>query len=163
MKSIRQTAEDLRVTHTAVRQAIAAIEAETGKTIGRSQGRGMAKLLDQQEQELIARRFYKPEPAQPAPIVHQEVEAPILFHRVGQVTLKVPDSSSRINQAVTELRENLDQFKSNRETIESALIRFSADSGKDLGTRMAVTKVANAVQKSEAVELELLKKLGLAG
>ncbi|MEP1079636.1 helix-turn-helix domain-containing protein [Leptolyngbya sp. PL-A3] len=58
--SIRQLAEKLNVSHTAVRNAMADIEAESGIKMGTAQGTGKATLLKESEQAQIAQRFYRP-------------------------------------------------------------------------------------------------------
>jgi len=79
--SIRELAQKLGVSHTAIRNAIADLELETGNKVGTSQGPGKATLLDEREQEIIANRFYKPatEKASEKATIHQ-----------GQMTYGVP-------------------------------------------------------------------------
>ncbi len=88
--SIRQLAEKLKVSHTAIRNAIADIKAESGVEIGTSQGQGKATLLSESEQALIAQRFYKPADEQPAPTSSAAVLTPGMTYGIPGMTRYTP-------------------------------------------------------------------------
>jgi biotin operon repressor len=53
MRSISQIARELGYSHTAIGNAIAKIESETGSRIGQASGNGRARMINDEEYELI--------------------------------------------------------------------------------------------------------------
>ncbi len=102
--SIRQYAEKLQVSHTAVRNAIADIKAETGLEIGTSQGTGKPTLLNESEQALIAQKFYKP--AEEIPV--SDAKAVVL---AGGMTYGIPGMTRYVPPATHYRTEEIDLTK----------------------------------------------------
>lgn len=167
MKSIRQLADDLNVSHTTIRSAILELETERGHPIGKSGGRGRPTELNEAECELIASKFYKPafiqdsRPQAVSGLAVRQSEQAIDVYQTEKLQLTVTDSTVQLTQAVQSLDATLQQWLSNSQTLEAALLQDSAMKGTQLGTQMAIAKVGNAVKSAQAVELELAKKLGL--
>jgi DNA-binding transcriptional MocR family regulator len=167
MRSIRQLADDLSVSHTTIRTAILELETELGHPIGKSGGRGRPTELSDRECELIAGKFYKPafiqdsRPQAVSGLAVRQSEQAIEVYQTEKLHLTVTDSTAQLTQAVQSLDATLQQWMSNGQTLDTALLQDSAMKGTALGTQMAIAKVGNAVKSAQAVELELAKKLGL--
>ncbi|HIK14596.1 MAG TPA: HTH domain-containing protein [Leptolyngbyaceae cyanobacterium M33_DOE_097] len=125
--SIRELAAKLGVSHTAIRNAIADIELETGKKLGKSQGQGKATLLDSYAQELIASKFFKPATSKESAsasggeIVHRSAMtygvpglAPVTVHRVKADLVAIDEAKTEYQeigqQAVINLAQLAQQY-----------------------------------------------------
>jgi hypothetical protein len=80
---------------------------------------------------------------------------------VESLNLSVIDSTQRLTEAIASLNTTLQQFVTNDQTLEAALRQNASQKGTRLGTELAITEVGSMVQATEAVRVELAKKLGL--
>lgn len=88
-------------------------------------------------------------------------ETPIAVPQVESLNLSVIDSTQRLTEAIASLNTTLQQFVTNDQTLEAALKEQASQKGTRLGTELAITEVGSMVQATEAVRVELAKKLGL--
>ena len=164
--SIRQLADKLGVSHTAVRDKIKALKTTSGKEIGRKQGSGKPTLLSEMDQALIASEFYVPASTENGNSSGLTVidggDALDVYHP-RTLNLQVNDSSAQVTNAMNRLSAALERFTDNTELIDLTLVNHSASQGRQLGTKMALAKVGNAIEAKEAAEVKLLEQLGLIG
>jgi hypothetical protein len=126
-----------------------------------------AKVWEQNPDLVTAYQASKP-PAEPvqtaAPstaITLRPSETPIAVPQVESLNLSVIDSTQRLTEAIASLNTTLQQFVTNDQTLEAALREQASQKGTRLGTELAITEVGSMVQATEAVRVELAKKLGL--
>lgn len=138
--SIRQTAEKLSVSHTAVRNAIADIEAETGIKLGTSQGAGKATLLNEAEQELIAQQFYAPAAQEQQPEAGQMVLS-------GGLTYGIP-GLTRVQPKTAQF--NLEEIAAAKQQYQQAGQQGTLDAAQ-LVQQYAMFKAVQTIQEIDAV------------
>lgn len=168
--SIRQLADKLNVSHTAVRDKMKALEKTTGQRVGRSQGAGKPTLLNENEQALIASEFYVPAGSNQidadrdgrcSSITRRQSDDQLTVYQPPILDLQFTDSADKVTSAMNRLSTALERFNQNGSLIDQVLINQSSQDGKELGAKMALAKLGNAMQTKESAEAELLRQLGL--
>jgi len=127
--SIRELAVKLGVSHTAIRNAIADIELETGEKLGKSQGQGKATLLDSYAQELIASKFFKPaaEKTSQEATIHQ-----------GQMTYGVPGLVPQKGNRIRGTLADIQQAKAEYQATGQQAVAEAAEVLRQFATFKAV-------------------------
>lgn len=166
--SIRQLADRLSVSHTAICNAIKQLQAEMGVTIGKSQGQGKPKLLSRQEQEWIAGKFFVPatvakqsQPTEQQGIAVQESTEAINVFQPRPLKLTVVDHTGIITQSAQAINTSANQVVINLEISEDALRQTFRARGARTGATLAAEEFSGLVENYEVQKGEILKKLGV--
>lgn len=176
-KGLRQFGREIGISHTAIANAMN----ELGIT-GRSQGPGRPTLLNEYEQGLIALHFERDLTPQTTELTaerglielvqrgtpHKVAQVSIVHSaevvdvsQVDQIAFVVPDKTRELTAAVEKLTKTLKALQGNDQALEGAMMQNAVQRGVELGTRMAVAEVGHAAEISQAIKLDLAKKLGI--
>ena len=177
-KGLRQFGREIGISHTAIANAMKELGIE-----GIFQGPGKPTLLNEYEQGLIALHFERDltpqtqsQPTEQSSAIELvQCAAPqgaaqvsiirsaevIDVSQVDQIAFVVPDKTRELTAAVEKLTKTIEALQGNDQALEGAMMQNAVQRGAELGTRMAVAEVGRAAEVSQAIKLDLAKKLGI--
>lgn len=172
--SIRQLAEDVGVSHTKLRNAIAQLEAELGHPIGESQGKGKATLIDSDEQRIIRAKFWDGDKSQPANVEVKSVNVEIVQYQpsiseklsaqntIPALSLKVRTTAEIVRSVVGAVSADMDVALANRNALDETELRQAMERGALNGARLFEAEERAKLLTIQQLQLKKIDKQELS-
>lgn len=165
-KGIRQLARQIKVSHTAIANAMKDLN-----ITGQSQGQGKPTLLNANEQARIAaylgcsaalNNSSAITPSSALSVIPDDVDLPLDGYTYeGAENLTLIDTSQRRSSAMQGFMNHLDNYQGSGKNLADAMVEDAKRRGADLGTQIALAELGTAISTSQAIKNDAAKKLGL--
>ena len=172
--SIRQLAEEVGVSHTTLRNAIAQLESQLGRPIGESQGKGKPTLLDLESQRLLRAKFWNGHKSIPSKEKVKSANVEIVQYQpslseklsaqnsIPALSLKVKTTAEIVRSVIESVSMDMDTSNRNAQTLDEAELRQAMERGALNGARLFQVEEQAKMMAIQQLQLKKIEKQELS-